>query len=266
MAGVGVYSAVTEYGQLGGYGIPGSQPNTDLSLILFPAEMKIDFRTLHKVVHTLNVGGILKAICASMIGGMGGPPEGAALCTMASALLSYAVLENKVGGGQLFDARVRASVNREGLWALSVATQGLSRNTHLLIDPGSSQVSACGTDTLLYEIAAGFSMLACSGASLTQGPRPAYGMYVNHITPLECRFQAEVTHAASPMAPKAVNGIVKELLTYYEPTLLEPDHSNIRSFADLYDLDTLKPVKEWEEAYRKVRQDVIDLGVPIDKL
>lgn len=265
MAGVGIYSAVTEYGQFGGYGMPGSQPNTDLSLILFPAEMKIDFRTLHKVVHTLNVGGIMKADCASMIGGMAGPPEGAALCTIASAMLSYAILQNHVGGGQLFDVRVRASVNREGLWALSVGTQALSRNTHLIVDPCSSQVSACGTDTLLYEIAAGTATLASSGASLTWGPRPAYGMYTNHITPLECRFLAEVAHKASPMEPEEVNGLVKELLTRYEPTLREPDHSNLRPFAELYDLKTLRPITEWEDIYRRAKRDVIDLGIPLDE-
>jgi methylamine---corrinoid protein Co-methyltransferase len=264
MAGIGVYTAVTEYGQFGGYGVPGGQPPTDLSLILFPAEHKIDYRTLHKVVHTINVGGMVKATCSSSIGGMAGPPEGAALSTMSSAILSYAILNNQAGGGQIFDGRVRGSANRDGLWALSVATQGLSRNTDLIIDPCSSPFSACNTEELLYEIAAGSAMLASSGASLTWGPRPALGMFTNHITPLECRFLAEVAHAASALEPKKVNDIVNQILPYYEDKIKNPDHSNIQPLSELYDLETLQPIEEWEAKYHKVKKNLIKLGIPLD--
>jgi methylamine---corrinoid protein Co-methyltransferase len=264
MAGIGIYSAVTEYGQFGGYGVPGGQPTTDLALILFPAEHKIDYRTLHKVVHTINVGGMVKATCASMIGGTAGPPEGATVCTMSSALLSYAILNNQAGGGQIFDARVYGGAHREGLWAISVAAQGLSRNTDLLIDPCNSPFSACNTEELLYEIAAGQAMLASSGASLTWGPRPAHGRYVNHITPLECRMLAEVAHSASALEPKQVNDIVNQILPYYEDKIKNPDHSNIQPLSELYDLETLQPIEEWEAKYHNVKKNLIKLGIPLD--
>jgi len=262
MGGIGIYSAVTEFGQFGGYGISGSMAPTDLSLILFPSEMKIDYRTLHKVVHTLNVGGMPKAASPAMIGGMPGPPEGAALSSIATCLLSYPILQNQAGGGQTYDVRYLANVNREGLWMLSVVHQALSRNTHLLTDPVVNEVSGAGTEKLLYEIAAGIVTIASSGASLTTGPRTAGGKLTDYVTPLECRFLAEVAHKASPISLPDANEIVKELLPRYESTIKEPDLG--QSFQQLYDLDTLTPIPEWEAIYEKVKREVISLGIPLD--
>jgi len=262
MGGIGVYSAVTEYGQLGGYGVPGAIPATDLSLILFPSEMKIDYRTLHKVVHTINVGGIPKAASPAMIGGMPGPPEGASLSCIATALLSYPILQNRAGGGQTYDVRYMSNVNREGLWMLSVVHQALSRNTHIITDPVVNEVSGAGTETLLYEIAAGIATIASSGAALTTGPRTAGGKLTDHVTPLECRFTAEVAHKASPLTPADVNEIVKDLLPRYESTLRTPDLG--RRFQDLYDLGTLLPVEEWASVYRRVKREVTELGIPLE--
>jgi methylamine--corrinoid protein Co-methyltransferase len=235
---------------------------TDLSLILFPSEMKIDYRTLHKVVHTLNVGGMPKAASPAMIGGMPGPPEGAALSAIATALLSYPILQNAGGGGQTYDVRYLSNVNREGLWNLSIVHQALSRNTHIITDPPINSVSGPGTEKLLYEIAAGITTIASSGAGMTTGPRSAGGKLTDYVTPLECRFLAEVAHTASAFAPADANEIVKELLPKYEDTIKEPDLG--RSFQQLYDLDTLTPIPEWEATYQKVKQEVIDIGIPLD--
>ena len=262
MGGITIYSAVTDYGQFGGYGIPGGAPPTDLALVLFPSELKVDYRTLNKVVHTLNVGGLIKAASATMIGGMPGPAEGAAVVSIAGALLSYPILQNHAGGGQIYDARYLANVNREGLWTLSIVHQAISRNTHLMTDPVINSVSGAGTEALLYEIAAGISTIAASGAALSTSPRTAGGKLTDHVTPLECRFVAEVAHKASGLSPAQVNEIVKNLLPYYEATIKKPNLG--RSFQDLYDLKTLTPIPEWEEMYRRVKANVISLGIPLD--
>lgn len=262
MGGIGVYSAVTEYGQFDGYGMPGTFPPTDLALILFPSELKIDYRTLHKVVHTMSAGGYLKAASNGMIGGMSGPPEGAALTSMAAALLSYPILQNTAGGGQSYDVRYLANVNREGLWVLSIVSQALSRNTHLIIDPVVNEVSGAGTEKLLFEIAAGIGVVAASGASLSTGPRTAGGKLTDYITPLECKFTAEVAHAASPIEPREMNEIVKRLLPLYEDTIKTPDLG--QSFQELFDLETLEPIPAWLDTYHEVKQRVAGLGIPLE--
>lgn len=263
MGAIGCISAVTEYGQFGAYGTPGGFLPSDLALILFPSELKIDYRTLHKVVHTLNMGGIMKCDSPGMIGGMAGPPEGASLTSIACALLSYAILQNHCGGGEIYDVRYLSNVNREGLWALSVVGQALSRNTDTLVHQIANQVSGPITAKLLYEIAAGVGVIASCGSSLTTGPRTAGGKLHDYITPLECRFTAEISHKASAIEPQKMNEIVKELLPLYEATLKDPDVG--RSFQEAYDVQTLQPVPEWEEIYRRVKREVREMGIPLDE-
>jgi hypothetical protein len=262
MGAIGSISATTDYGQFGAYGTPGGFLPTDLALILFPSEMKIDYRTLNKVVHTLNMGGMIKADSPSMIGGMPGPAEGAVVANVACSILSYAILQNHVGGGEIYDVRYLANVNREGLWALSTVTQALSRNTHILIHNIANEVSGPCTKKLLYEIAAGQSTLACSGSSLSTGPRTAGGKLNDYITPLECRFIAEVTHKASGMEPKKVNEIVKQILPLYEDTIKNPDLG--KPYQKAYDVANDRPTEEWERMYREVKAEVRELGIPLD--
>jgi methylamine--corrinoid protein Co-methyltransferase len=262
MGGVGCVSSVTEYGQLGSCGLPGGFPPTDLSLALFPSELKINDQTLHKVVQAINTGGMVFAGSPAMIGGMPGPPEGAALSSIAAALLQYPILQSTIGGGEIYDLRSLSSVNRDSLKALSITHQALSRNTHLITHGIANQVSGPGTENLLLESLVGMATLACSGSAFSQGPRSAGGKLTDHITPLETRFCGEIAHASSALSPEKVNEIAKEILPRYEEKIKEPDLG--KPVQEVYDLKTLKPTKKWEEIYIKVRQEAIQLGIPLD--
>ena len=262
MGGIGCISSVTEYGQLGGYGVPGGFYPTDLSLVLFPSELKISYQALHKVVHTLNMNGLIIAGSPAMIGGMPGPPEGAVLSCIACSLLQYPILHAHVGGGEIYDLRYLSNVNREGLWALSVTHQALSRNTHLLTHGIANEVSGPGTQALLLEILVGVATIAVSGAALSTGPRSAGGKLTDYLTPLECRFCGEVGHAASGLSRAQVNEIAKAILPRYEGQIKNPDKG--RPVSETYDLKAMRPTPEWEAIYRKVKREAIDLGVPMD--
>jgi len=260
MGGVGCQSAVTEYGHLGSYGLPNSYPPTDLAVSLFSSEMKIHFPVLHKVVHTLNTGGYVFAGSPAMIGGMPGPPEGAVLSAIACAMLQYAVLQAHVGGGEIYDVRELTNVNRAGLWTLSVTHQALSRNTKLLTHAIANEVSGPVTENLLYEGLAGVATIAVSGTSYGAGPRPAGGKLHDYLTPLECRFTAEVAHAASGMTRSAVNEIVKELLPRYEDHIKNPDVG--KPLQEAYNMKTMEPTQEWVDIYNKVKSEGTQMGVP----
>ncbi len=261
MGGIGQISAVTEYGQFDGYGGPGAFPTTDLSLILFPSELKINYQTLHKVVHTVNIGGRIFAGSPAMIGGMPGPAEGAVLSCIASALLQYPVLQADIGGGEIYDIRYLSNVNREGIWALSVTHQALSRNTHILSHGIANQVSGPGTKELLYETIVGVSTIAASGASFSTGPRSAGGKFEDYYTPLECRFCAEISHAAAGLPLQKVNEIAKALLPKYEDCIKNPNIGYVVS--DVYDLGTFQPKEQWQKIYEAVKQEAVDLGIPL---
>lgn len=263
MAGIGCISSITEYGQLGGYGVPGAFLNTDLSLILFPSELKINYQTLNKVVHTLNTNGMIFAGSPAMIGGMPGPAEGAVLSCIACSLLQYPVLQSHIGGGEIYDIRYLSNVNREGIAALSVIHQALSRNTDLITHGIANQVSGPGTKTLLYETIVGVSAIVASGAACSTGPRSAGGKFTDYLTPLECRFCAEISHKASGLPLKKVNEIANAILPRFEDKIKEPDIG--QSVYETYDLKTFTPTEEWEQMYLEVKREAIDLGIPLDE-
>jgi methylamine--corrinoid protein Co-methyltransferase len=139
----------------------------------------------------------------------------------------------------------------------------LSRNTHTLVHQIANEVCGPVTDRLLYEIAAGVGTIASSGSSLTTGPRTAGGKLHDYMTPLECRFTGEISHKCSAIEPAKMNEIVKALLPKYEFGLKDPDVG--RSFQEAYDLKTLKPIPEWEAIYRRVKKEMIELGIPLDE-
>ncbi|OGO20969.1 MAG: hypothetical protein A2Z14_14750 [Chloroflexi bacterium RBG_16_48_8] len=264
MGAIGCTSSVTEYGQLASYGVPGGFRPSDLSLALFPSELKINYTVLHKVIHTHNNGGYLFGGSPAMIGGMPGPPEGAVLSSIACALLQYAVMHTHVGGGEIYDIRALTNVNREGLWALSVTHQALSRNTHLLTHAIASEVSGPVTESLLLESLVGISTIAVSGTAFGAGPRPAGGKLAEHLTPLECRFAAEVAHNAARLSRKEINGIAKEILPRYEPRITNPDPG--KSFREAYDVNSLTPTEEWQKIYENVKTEAIELGFPFKSI
>jgi methylamine---corrinoid protein Co-methyltransferase len=254
-------SSITEFGVLASYGVPGGYRTTDICLALFPSELKITHSVLHKVVHILNLGGHILAGSPAMIGGMPGPPEGAVLSQIACALAQVAVLHSQVGGGEIYDIRELTNVNRAGLWALSVTHQALSRNTHLLSHGIANEVSGPCTETFLLEGLVGVATLAASGTAYAAGPRPAGGKLTDYLTPLECRWCAEVAHAASGMSRRRVNEIAKEILPRYEGRIRNPDVG--KPFQEAYDLSTMQPSDEWSGIYRRVKAEAIALGLPL---
>jgi methylamine---corrinoid protein Co-methyltransferase len=262
MPGIGNISAVTEFGQFC-YGTKENFYNTDLSLILFPSELKVNYQTLHKVVHTLAMDGLIFAGSPAMIGGMPGPAEGAVLSCIACALLQYAVLQCSVGGGEIYDIRYLSNVNREGLWALSMTHQALSRNTHILTHGIANEVSGPGTAAFLYEILVGVSIIAASGASFSTGPRAAGGKLTDYLSPLECRFCAEVAHAASGWELSKVKEMAEHFLPKYEDAIKDPDVG--KPVKEVWDLENFKPLPEAEAVYRQVKQEAIDFGFPLDE-
>jgi methylamine---corrinoid protein Co-methyltransferase len=254
-------SSVTEYGVFASYGVPGGYLPTDIGLALFPSELKVSHSVLHKVVHYLNIGGHILAGSPGMIGGMPGPPEGAALAQIACGLLMYPVLGAHIGGGEIYDIRELTNVNRAGLWALSVTHQALSRNTHLLSHGIANEVSGPCTETLLLESLVGVATLSASGTAYAAGPRPAGGKLTDYLTPLECRWCAEVAHAASGLSRRRVNEIAKAILPRYEGRIRNPDIG--KPLQEAYHLATMRPTDEWNAIYRRVKAEARALGLPL---
>ena len=252
----------TAYGVMSSMGQPdGYRPGVDEGLALSPAELRTAFEVLHKVVHFHLCGADIRSGSPGMIFGYAGPPEGAVLANIASTILQRTIYRSTIGGGHAYDIRYLGNCGRHGLWVLSVLNQALARNTNFLTSALVEQKAGPNTEMLLLETAAGHITLNVSGVSGTLGPRSAGGALLDYITPIETQFSAQVFKAASGMTRKQANEIVKALLPRYEDKLTHPPLG--LTIHQCYDVKTMTPNDDYVVLIQKVKQELIDLGIPL---
>jgi methylamine--corrinoid protein Co-methyltransferase len=262
MVGECVDISPTEYGQLGGYGIPDGYENDHLYLILWPNELKTDYMMLHKTAHAFNCNAPVQSGTFNTIGGFAGPPEGAALVNVASAILQIPVHQVTVNDSTINDIKYLGSSGWEAIWANSVAFQAKSRNTHTLQCFTHYPVAGPCTDMLLYEAAVLVITSTVSGSTYNIGMFTSGGRYPNRTGVLENVLAAEVSNATAGMKRSDANEIVKNLIPKYEEKLTEPPIG--KTIQECFDLKTLQPTKEWEIIYEKVKKDLKELSVQFE--
>ena len=124
------------------------------------------------------------------------------------------------------------------------------------------QVAGPCTEMLLYESAVGAMYASVSGCPWAWFPQPGGGKYADWVTPLECKFNAEVFKRSAGMTRKQANEIAKVLIPKYEDKLMDPPKG--KGVRECCDLKTFKPSQEWLDIYLKVKKELIELGVPLD--
>lgn len=256
-----VCSEATGLGTYGAYGaIGGCNPMTDYVPVLAVSDLKTNYYLLNKVAFVLNHAGIcIEGWHYSMIGGYAGGPEASVVSTNASTVLQAVVHRATIQAGQVFDFRNFSGSSRECLWANSVALQGQSRNTHLLVAGALNPIAGPSTEMLLYETAAASIQHASSGSSWVIGVRPRCGKHPDYVSGLESHFAGEVCKVSGGMKLDDANEIVKKLVAKYEGKLKDPPAG--KSFAECTDIRTLKPSGEWLDIYHRVKSELMDMGV-----
>ena len=259
-----IITSPTVFGQLGGYGVPGgADPGKDPAIVLAPAELKTTYDALHKVVHAIGCGGPIYSGTLFMIGGYAGPPEGTVLTKVAFGLIHYFIHQATYGCGSAYDARYLGNSGRHASWVVSTALQALSRNAPTLNNTSLNVTAGPGTDMLLYETAVVAMNLSVSGVSVGLGPRSGTGQRTNYLSPVECKLGAEVIKACAGMTRKKANEIANVLIPKYEDRLFNPPKG--QSFKECYDVKKVEPTPEWMDIYLRVKQELIDLGIPLAK-
>jgi len=262
MAQIGSASGVTEYGQLGGWAALAGP--THIANSLSPAELKAPFASFHKVIQGINFGNRLRVGSNSYIGGYAGTSEGAVVLNIAVDLLYSTILGADYVTSNIYDARQFGNCGREGVWANSVATQAVSRNTHLMRTKIINQTAGPCTEMLLYETAVAYMAVSVSGASKICGPRSAGGKYPDHLTPLETWFMAEVFKSCAGMTRTRANEIANRILPKYETQFGNPPKG--KSLTECWDLQHQQPSPEWAEIYQRVHRELVDLGMPLREI
>jgi methylamine--corrinoid protein Co-methyltransferase len=256
--------SATALGGLAGVSYGGYRP-TDWLHAPIMSELKTNYDMLSIVTHSIRTGTILEAYYNPIYGGYVGGGEGIAI-----AVVGGLILLNQCHPGHTYNTRpnhpfFNCDTTPEMIWAIGLGVQGLTRNTNLLVDTLVGPAGGPGTKTMLYENAAFVAATTVSGQSLmTSCHSSSGGATPRHASGLDSKICGEVTHAVRGMTRAEANEIVKQITPLYVDEL---DKNPIgKPFEEVYDIDKVEPTPEWQGMYDEVREELIKLGLPLDRL
>jgi len=237
---------------------------TDWHHVSTVSEFKTNYDLLSKVAHTIRIGGVMETYYNPIYGGYVGGAEGVAIA-IAAALISL----NQVNMSHTLATRpdhpfLSCNTTRELLWATSLGLQALARNTNLITASLVGPAGGPGTKTMLYENAAFTIATTVAGQSAIEASHSAGGAIPRHVSGLDAKICGEVAHAVGGMSREQADDLVKRLLTIYEQDMLTKPIG--QPFEEVYDIEKVEPTAEWQGAYDEVREDLIKMGLPLDRL
>lgn len=250
-----ISTAVTDTGKITGseFGLR----STDCWSIGFTAEFKISFERMNEITYVLARGGGIQGENGAIMGGWAGGPAGVAVVTAAYHVFSILVL--RASNQLTFPLHLRGwNTNAELLWTSSLATQAVSRNSHMPFLAYTYTAGGPMTKMNFYEIAAGMITTVVSGGNIEFGG-VGVAKHIDHLTPMQPRFASEVAHAAVGMTRAQAGAIVGQLVARYEHALNDPPQGV--SFQEAYDWGTIEPRPEYVDLYAEVKEELTDLGL-----
>jgi methylamine--corrinoid protein Co-methyltransferase len=256
--------APTAIGALAGASWGGYRP-TDWHHCGTLSEFKTNYDFLTICTHCVRIGAPLEAYYNPIYGGYVGGAEGVAV-----AIVGGLILLNQVDMGHVYSTRpnhpfLNCDTTRELLWATSLGIQALARNTNLLLATLTGPAGGPGTKTLLYENAAFAIAMTVSGHSVMEASHSAAGGKVpRHVSGLDAKICGEVAHAVGGMSRAEADELVQRIVPLYEPDL--PTDPVGLPFEEVYDVDNVEPTPEWQGMYDEVRGELIQMGLPLDRL
>jgi hypothetical protein len=153
----------------------------------------------------------------------------------------------------------------EMLWLVSVYSQAIARNTHLLNLSVAMAAAGPMTEMLFYEMVAHAVASTVSGANLVLGGI-ARDKYPERVSTLEMRAGAEAGHIVARMGmPRSeANTFVKRLLAKYEKEISNAPLG--KRFGEIYDLERVTPTNEYMVFYDRIRTELKDMGLDYSRL
>jgi methylamine--corrinoid protein Co-methyltransferase len=261
MAIMAVENAVSEIGHLSAVSRGGFR-ETDITILAMIGELKTSNGLMEKVTHSLRTTETLWAFYNPILGGLAGGEEGTAVLITAGMIACQMVYMVDFHSSAPVHPFLFNTTGPQLLRAQSVSTAAISRNSPLLTVLSTSPAGGPGTEALLYECLAMGTLGSVCGVSVAQGVRSAVGVVENHVSGLEERFNAEVSHAAAGMPRDAADDIVRRALEQYEPQIGAKPVG--QPFWEVYDVLTVEPTAEWLGVYEKVREQAIAWGLTLD--
>ena len=237
---------------------------TDAVSIPTISELKVNNDLLNRVAVTMEYGCFRNPFWTTIVGGFAGGPEGAVICSVASAINAIIVYQVP-GSGYVMSSTILINPpitsDRRTYWVRNVCLQALARNTNLICGGGGSLAAGPGTEQQLWEIAGLASIISVAGGHIMHGARKSKLVKPNQGTGLESRWMAEVARATGSLSREEVNDLVNIILKKFEgqttPDRADPGHS----FEELYDFDKVEVKPEYLEKYHKVKTELESWGL-----
>jgi len=254
--------APTALGGLAGLTWGGYRP-FDRHHIPMTSELKTNNDLLAIITHINNLGGVIGAYYNPIYGGHAGGAEGVAVLGAAGTLLA-----RQVTLGHSFSLRpthpfLGCDTTREILWATSLASQAISRNSNLMTAALAGPAGGPGTKTIVYENAAFALMALSSGMSELLASHSAGGAVPRHGSGLDGRICVEIARTMQGLSRVEANQLVEKIIRLYESDLEKKPIG--KPFDEVYNLETIEPTPEWQGIYDQAREDLIGLNLPLDQ-
>ncbi len=223
---------------------------TDWHHASFVSELKVSYAELIKSVHYAHTGSYAHNFYNPIYGGFVGGGEGMAVAIVAGMVLMKACLGGVTQNPGPSHVHLSCDTFPAMIVSQAVAFQGLSRNTNLLVSAFARPVGGPGTKDILYESAALTIASVTSGIALMEGVQSATGRFEAHVSGLEARFTAQVTHAAEGLTRKEADPLVRKLVEKFKDN--QKSMPTGKPFNEVYDVETVQPKPEWQKTYEEV--------------
>jgi methylamine--corrinoid protein Co-methyltransferase len=224
------------------------------------AELKVDFARMNKVPWQMESGAGIAGLYGPLMGGYAGGPEGTMITQIAHFFLGLFAFNADYHIPFPIDLHQVCNTTSPMLWLVSVYCQAIARNTHLLNQSVCMAAAGPATKMLFYELAAHAVASVVSGGNLVAAGI-ARDKYPERVSTLEIQTASEVGHvvARMGMSRKEANILVRQLVGRYENQV--PEAPLGRKFSEIYDLEKVSPLPDYEAMYREVRTELEGLGL-----
>ncbi len=234
---------------------------TDHSNVYFKPSLKTTYEDLNRVTQYVQYGTYVSTGGCAYIGGFCGDVEGAVICSIAESIAGAMLYNAVINHNCVMESLDPSASTRKSLWGTGLASAAVNKHTNMPAIWGAylTMAGPC-TDMMMYEIAAqtiNTVMMGCNPF----GVAPNQGVTPNYCTPLECQFMGEVAYATTQIDRKKAGELVENLVQKYEAALAAKEYPRGKTFAELYDLDTVEPNQEYVDLHRRIWEELEGMGL-----
>ena len=222
-------------------------------------ELKVNNGLLNTISGWHSAGDVIMIEQMPILGGYAGGVEETAICSVASTLASFCILNSDIHLDGPIHIRWGITTARETLQAAAHVACALDYNTDVLLANQYYTMAGPCTEMCLLEIAAQAAADTASGRELISGVAAAKGVMMDKATGMEARMLGEASAATCGMEISEVNRIIDRIVSEYEM-----NYSNApagRRYQDCYQVNDALPSEEYIDLYDSTLDHLSDCGL-----